>query len=223
LENDVKLGDSQRPLREAVADDIRAQIIHGEVAPGVRLLEEDIAASLGVSRNPVREALQALAVEGFVEIVPRRGAHVAIVDARRAVELFEVRLPLEGLVAELAAHRRNAADVDELRAILVEARARITDGHLERLPDLNTRFHDGLCRAAGNDLLTATLHRLSHLVQWVYATRIRERSHDSWNEHNALVDAIERSDPTLARRVSEGHVRAAREAFIGIEQERSAG
>ncbi len=213
----MKLGDSQRPLREAVADDIRAQIIHGEFEPGVRLLEEEIAASLGVSRNPVREALQALSVEGFVEIVPRRGAHVAIVDAKRAVELFEVRLPLEGLVAELAAQRHTPDDVSALRAVVADARGKIAEGRLERLPDLNTRFHDGLCRAAGNELLTATLHRLSHLVQWVYATRIRERSDHSWNEHTALVDAIEQRDPALARTVSEGHVRAARVAFIGLD------
>ncbi len=213
----MKLGDSQRPLREAVADDIRSQIIHGEYAPGVRLFEEEIAASLGVSRNPVREALQALAAEGFVEIAPRRGAHVAVVDARRARELFEVRLTLEGLVAELAAERHGPGDVAELRAIIDEARDMIAAGHLEVLPDLNTRFHDGLSKAAGNDLLTATLSRLSHLVQWVYAARIRERSHDSWGEHGQLVDAIERRDPQLARKVSEAHVRAARAAFATMD------
>ena len=218
----MKLGDSQRPLREAVADDIRSEIIHGVYAPGARLLEEEVAAALGVSRNPVREALQALAVEGFVEIVPRRGAHVAIVDARRAVELFEVRLPLEGLVAELAASRRTPDHVDQLRAILADAREKITEGQLEQLPDLNTRFHDGLSQAAGNDLLTGTLHRLSHLVQWVYATRIRERSQDSWEEHTALVDAIEQGDAALARKFGEGHIRAARLAFIGLDHARLA-
>lgn len=212
----MNLGESQRPLRAAVSDEIREQIIRGDLAPGERLFEEDIAVALGVSRNPVREALQALAAEGFIEIEPRRGAHVAVVDAHRASELFEVRIPLEGLVAELAAQRRTPAQLATLQDMTEQAIGLVRVGQLELLPDLNTRFHDGLAAAAANSLLASTLHRLSHLVQWVYSARIKERSIDSWAEHAAMIDAIERQDATAARRLSEAHVRAARLAFHAV-------
>lgn len=213
----VKLGESQRPLRAAVTDEIRLQIIRGELEPGERIFEEDVAASLGVSRNPVREALQALAAEGFVRIEPRRGAHVAVVDANKANELFEIRVPLEGLVAELAAKRRTPAQLDALSAMTDEALALVRSNQLELLPELNTQFHDALAEAAANELLASTLHRLSHLVQWVYSARIKERSTDSWAEHAALIDAIGRQDAISARRLSEAHVTAARVAFLGAE------
>lgn len=213
----MNLGQSQRPLRAAVTDEIRQQIIRGELAPGERLFEEDIAAALGVSRNPVREALQALAADGFIEIEPRRGAHVAVVDADRAAELFEIRVPLEGLVAELAAQRRTPAQIKALRDMTHQALELVQSGQLEQLPALNTKFHDALAAAACNELLASTLHRLSHLVQWVYSARIKKRSADSWTEHAALIDAIERQDATAARHLSEAHVTAARLAFHDIE------
>lgn len=213
----MNLGQSQRPLRAAVTDEIRLQIIRGELQPGERVFEEDIAAALGVSRNPVREALQALAADGFIQIEPRRGAHVAVVDASRANELFEVRVPLEGLVAELAAQRRTPAQLTALQEMTEQALGLVEAGQLELLPDLNTKFHDGLAAAAGNELLASTLHRLSHLVQWVYSARIKTRSVDSWAEHAALIEAIERQDATSARHLSEAHVTAARLAFLDTE------
>lgn len=213
----MNLGQSQLPLRAAVGEEIRMQIISGALKPGERLLEEDIAAALGVSRNPVREALQALAAEGFIKIEPRRGAHVAVVDAHRASELFEVRIPLEGLVAELAALRRTPAQLATLQDMTEQALDLVRSGQLESLPALNTRFHDGLAAAAANSLLAETLHRFSHLVQWVYAARIKERSTNSWAEHAAMIDAIERQDAPAARRLSEAHVSAARIAFHAVE------
>lgn len=216
-ENLMKLGESQLPLRAAVTDEIRSRIVRGQLKPGDRLLEEDLAAELGVSRNPVRESFQALALEGFVRIEPRRGAYVDFVDSQRAHELFEVRLPLEGLVAELAAKRRSPSQLAGLVQMVKEARGFIAVDQLERLPEMNTRFHDNLAAAAHNALLASTLHRLSHVVQWVYAARIRERSANSWGEHEALVDAIAQQDAELARELSEAHVAAARLAFLGSD------
>ena len=97
------VGSTHLPLRHAVLEEIRRRIVAGQWAQGERLFEDQIAAELNVSRNPVREALQALASEGFVELEPRRGARVATVSDARATELFEVREVLEGLVASLAA------------------------------------------------------------------------------------------------------------------------
>ena len=210
------VGAAHLPLRQAVLDGLRAAIISGQFQPGERLLEEEIAATFDVSRNPIREALHALSLEGFVTIEPRRGARVALVDARRARELFELRLPLEGLVAQLAAERRDADELAALEDLVATGRAAVAAGQLDELPALNTRFHQLLAGAADNELLAATLQRLSHVIQWVYASRIRDRSGDSWAEHGAIVDAIAAGDGRLARQRGESHIAAARDAYLRL-------
>ena len=95
----MTLGARHLPLSQAVVDELRAAIIGGAYAQGERLVEEEVAARFDVSRNPIREALHTLSTEGFVVVEPRRGARVASVTAQQARELFELRTPLEGVVA----------------------------------------------------------------------------------------------------------------------------
>ncbi|MFM2183640.1 MAG: hypothetical protein RJB61_1934, partial [Actinomycetota bacterium] len=163
---------SHQPLRHAVLAEIRRRITEGVYEQGARLFEDQIAAELEVSRNPVREALQALAAEGFVELEPRRGARVARVPAERAAELFEVRAALEGLMARLAAERRTEADVDLLRSLVDRGLAAVASADRSSLPMLNTEFHAALGDAARNGLLVETIQQLSHVIQWVYARHV---------------------------------------------------
>jgi DNA-binding GntR family transcriptional regulator len=192
-----------------VLEALRQAIITGEYAPNERLREEDIAARFDVSRNPIREALHILSLEGFVRVEPRRGARVATIDARRARELFELRAPLEGLVARLAAERRTDEQVRDLRRIVGRGVDAATAGQLDELPRLNTEFHGLLATAADNELLAGTLGRLSDVIRWVYAAHIRNRSTTSWSEHEAIVDAVEARDPDLAHRRGIDHIAAA--------------
>jgi len=201
------------PLRQAVLDALRSAIIDGTYLPGERLVEEEIAARFDVSRNPTREALHALSVEGFVEIEPRRGARVATMNARRAGELFEVRAPLEGLVARLAAQRRTPADLVHLRDVLGAGTAAAAEGRLDELPALNTEFHMSLAAAAGNELLAGTLARLSDIIRWVYAARVSMRSTRSWDEHAAIVAAVADRDAERAERRGAEHISAAAAAY----------
>jgi DNA-binding GntR family transcriptional regulator len=208
------LGLAHRPLREAVVDELRERIVAGVYPQGSRLLEEEIAVELGVSRNPVREALQALASDGFVDIEPRRGARVAVLTTQRTDDLFEVRQALEGLVASLAARKRTEAQLSELTAVVQDGLAASEAGDLDPLPALNTRFHQLLADAADNALLTDTLARLAHVIQWVYTSRIALRSHRSWAEHAAILDAIAAGDADRAEREARHHIGMAREAFL---------
>jgi DNA-binding GntR family transcriptional regulator len=204
-----------RGLRETVQDALRTAIIEGTYAQGERLIEEEIAIRFDVSRNPIREALHALAVDGFVVVEPRRGARVATIDARRTRELFEVRAPLEGLVARLAATRRTTEQLRELRTVTEQGIRAAEEGRLEELPRLNTEFHGRLAAAANNELLAGTLARLSDIIRWVYAAHIRERSTMSWVEHAAIVDAVEAEDPERAERCGAGHISAAAAVYAG--------
>lgn len=208
------VGRTHQPLREAVQDAIRDGIVAGRYPQGERLLEDQLAQELDVSRNPVREALQGLATEGFVIIEPRRGARVASVSRERAVELFEVREVLEGLAARLAAERRTDAQLAELRAIGAAGARLVEAGRLQDLPELNNRFHMALHAAAANTMLTEVLGRLGPVISWVYAHRVAARSTQSWSEHAALVEAIASSEPDLAHRLATSHIAAAREAFL---------
>lgn len=210
----LPLGATHTPLRHAVTDAIRDHIVDGSYPPGSRLFEESLAAELGVSRNPIREAFQVLAAEGFVILEPRRGARVASIDARRATEIFEVRAGLEGLVAELAARNRTDSTIADLRAIVAEGRRVANSGDLHRLPRLNTRFHEHLAEIAGNTLLTSMLGQLSGIIRWIYAERLEARVLGSWHEHALITDAVAAGDDVEARRLTIAHVHSARDAYF---------
>jgi DNA-binding GntR family transcriptional regulator len=210
---DLSVGARHVSLSDAVVDELRAAIIGGDYTQGERLVEEEIAARFDVSRNPIREALRALSGEGFVVIEPRRGARVASIDAARAAELFELRVPLEGLVAGLAAQRHSLTQLDRLRHVVTAGRAAAEARRLHELPALNTEFHAALAEAAGNELLRATLARLSDLIRWIYSARISRRAGESWEEHAAIVEAIAAGDAELARRCGETHIAAAAIAY----------
>lgn len=210
----LTLGDAHTPLRQAVVNAIRDRIIIGAFPQGTHLAEETVAAELGVSRNPIREAFQILAAEGFIEIEPRRGAKVASIDARRANEIFEVRQALEALVAGLAAERATPEDVAALAAIVESGQEAIGRNALDELPKLNTLFHQQLCAIANNELLTSTLDQLSGIIRWIYAERLEMRVRDSWHEHQNMADAIAAGDPVAARRCAAHHVGSAHAAFV---------
>lgn len=209
----VPVGRTHLPLRTAVHDEVRRRITDGTYGQGERLYEEQIAAELQVSRNPVREALQQLAAEGFVELLPRRGARVAIISAERARELFEVRESLERLVAELAAHRCQPEQLDQLRRDVADGLAAVERRDHAALPALNTRFHHTFAAAANNALLADMLDQLSHVIEWVYTKRIARRGVDSWIEHGQIVEAIAAGDPDAAMAHAKTHITNAQVAY----------
>ncbi|HET9602618.1 MAG TPA: GntR family transcriptional regulator [Acidimicrobiales bacterium] len=210
----IPLGLSHQPLRMAVKEAIRTAILEGCYLPGDRLPEEELAAELDVSRNPVREALQSLTLDGFVEIMPRRGARVAMVSAERAFQLFEVRESLEGLVARLAAARRSEEQLERMRAYVRQGLDEAKAGRVEALPALNSRFHEVLVEAAGNLILAEMLGRLSPVIAWVYSRRIAQRSRTSWSEHDEIVQAIANRDEQRAFERACAHIANARAAYL---------
>ena len=115
---DFTLGAAHRTLRDEVTAELRRRILAGELAQGERLVEDRLAAALGVSRNPVRESIRVLAAEGFIQVVPRIGATVARLSAEEGEELFDVRMAVEGLAARLAARKRGSASAVRLRQVL---------------------------------------------------------------------------------------------------------
>jgi DNA-binding GntR family transcriptional regulator len=210
----ARVGRAHQPLRRAVYDEVQRRIVDGRLHQGERILEDQLAQELDVSRNPVREALQALETEGFVEIEPRRGARVAVISTRRANDLFEIREALEGMVARLAAQRCRTDQLADLRRIAGLGALAAERGELAALPGLNTEFHRVLSAAAENTMLAETVERMSQLIQWVYTKRITQRGAESWTEHLRIVDAIAAGDSERAFREACTHIINARLAYI---------
>jgi DNA-binding GntR family transcriptional regulator len=202
-----------RPLRDVVCDAIRDRIASGVHRPGERLVEDRLADDLGVSRNPVREALRALEVEGYVELIPRRGAIVADLSPGVVAEIFEVRGALEALGARLAAQRATEAHVRRLERLLDNATQALERGDLRRMPDLNTRFHQLVLDMAGNTLLGETMAPLRGRTQWIFSRTVGDRAAQSLAEHRELAEAIARGDGDRAAALAAAHVAAAHESY----------
>lgn len=210
----LRVGRAHQPLRRAVFHEVQRRIVDGRLQQGERIYEEQLAHELDVSRNPVREALQALEAEGFVELEPRRGARVAVISAARANDLFEMREALEGMVARLAAQRRSPEQLVELQRVVAAGAAAAAAGDLTVLPGLNTELHRLLGESAHNSMLAETVERKSQLIEWVYTRRITQRGTMSWSEHRRIVEAIAASDADLAFAEACSHISNARQAYI---------
>ena len=209
----MTIGMNHQPLRTIVCDELRRMVMIGELAPGARLVEDRLAAQLGVSRNPVREALQTLATEGFVVITPRRGAMVAQVSATQAEELFDVRMALESLAARTAARRAKPADVLRLQDVLDRAAEATRLGDLDELAALNTEFHHEVVTSSGNGYLSLLVAPMARRIQWVFRASAPQRAVASWNEHEAVLRAIAAGDEESAAVLASAHVAAARTTF----------
>lgn len=206
-------GADHRSLRELVCDALRERIVTGSLAPGERLVEDRLAEELAVSRNPVREALRVLAVEGYVDLVPRRGAVVARISSELVEYIFQVRIALEALAARLAARNAIEEGAQRVSAALAESEAAIARGDTTVLPELNDRFHAAVLELAGNPVLTDLMEPLRGRVQWIFSRTATARATHSLAEHRRLADAISAADEDTAAQVAMDHVAAALTAY----------
>jgi DNA-binding GntR family transcriptional regulator len=197
-------------LAETIAGQIRAAIQSGAYAPGMRLPERRLAADLGVSHIPVREALARLAEEGLVEREPRRGARVAGLSRRQLDEISSLRIVLEQFVARRVQEVWSPAIERELRAIARAMVAAADNGDATRVIELDQRFHERLWEAAGHDLLNelAAMVRRRVTSFLVSATRALPpadlRAHAL--THVALIRALASGDRGRAERETERHI-----------------
>lgn len=209
-----RVGQQHPPLVDVVAAELRRLIVTGHWPQGHRLVETKVAEQLGVSRNPVREALRSLEADGFVVHEPRRGARVAVLEPAEVAQLLEVRGALEELAAGLAARRRTEAQVAELHTLVTKGTAIASGGDLTELPALNTRFHQLLTEASGNRHLDLLIGPMRDRIQWVYSARVHHRAPASWAEHGAIAQAIADGDEARARTLAGAHIISATAAFL---------
>lgn len=208
------LGDGYRPLRDVVCDAIRLQIINGEHAPGSRLVEDRLAEELGVSRNPVREALRVLQTEGFVEMIPRRGAVVSTLSPREVEEIFEVRSALDALAARLAARKVRPDQRELLEQTLEETRAALAADDTAALAVLNNTFHGLLVDIADNSCLRDLWLPLRGRMHWIFSQTVVQRGAHSYGEHFEMVASIIAGDEERAAQLARHHIDAAHDSYM---------
>jgi DNA-binding GntR family transcriptional regulator len=200
-------------LHHRVHEQLEALIVSRAIPPGSRIVESDLAEQLGVSRGPVREALQVLARDGFVDLRPRQGAFVHVPTAKEIADFFVVRRGLEVESAGLAAQRITPDDVQRLRASLEVAEEILDAGSDPSANRARVHMHAEIARIAENPLLAQLLSTLRRRIDWYSPPFDPLRRRRSWEMHTEIVDAIVARDVALARELMGTHIDASRDQF----------
>lgn len=204
-------------LSERVKDRILTSILEGDLAPGSRIIETKVARELGVSQAPVREALRDLAILGFVEMQPHKGARVREPSRRELTEAIEVRAELEALAGRLAAERRSEECVNQLEELFaaMEEAAERGDTHDHAMH--NAEFHATVVKAAENRTLLRQWSMLEPFAR-TYVTASVPGIDLHWlsARHQAILDAIRDKDPERAADASRHHAAEAADLLDGL-------
>ena len=209
--DDKKAQDARDALRDA--------ILGGEYLPGERLVEAQLCERFGMSRFTVRAALQDLAADGLVKVERNKGAHVRKVTLDEAVEITEVRMVLEGLVAARAATQVTDAQASELDEIGLLMRRAVSAGEFRRYGDLNQRLHGLIRSIAGHHTADTIIETLrGQLVRHQFMISLHPgRPAISLPQHERIIEAIRERDPKAAESAMREHIASVIEALRDID------
>jgi DNA-binding GntR family transcriptional regulator len=203
------------PLRQSVYDALIDLIVGGELPPGQHMVETDLARQLGVSRQPIREALHRMEAEGWVDLRPSQGAFVHVPTDKEVDELLDVRALLEAETARLAALAATPQQVARLRQLCREGQAAAEADDFGAAVAANNVFHSEIAAVGGNLVLAELADIVGRRVQWYYRMVAPARGYGSWAEHEELIDAIESGDPGRAQDLARQHTERTRAAYHG--------
>ena len=194
--------------RERAYLDIRGRIVAGEYPPGAPLSESALTRVVRASRTPIREALCRLLEEGYVERVPGRGFHVSCITVRLVQDTFEVRRLLEGTAAARAAEVAARETVSRLRHLAPVPFVAGDALAAKRAEKANAEFHVAVAEASGNALLVDLVERcLGQVARFMaHGAKLPNLNARASQEHNEIVDAVERRDSAAARDAMERHL-----------------
>ena len=201
------------PLRQSVYDALIDLIVRGELPPGQHMVETDLARQLGVSRQPIREALHRMEAEGWVDLRPSQGAFVHVPTDSEVDDLLDVRALLEAETGRLATRAPSPAQVARLREICREGQAAVDADDFSDAVTVNSLFHAEVAAIGGNAVLAELADIVGRRVQWYYRLVATQRGHSAWIEHGELIDAIEEKDAERAEAIARKHTERTRAAY----------
>ena len=194
---------------------LREAILSGDLAPGQRLVEEDLAGTLGVTRQSLRAALLDLTADGLVERIPNRGARVRVVTTEEAVAITECRMALEALCAAKAAERVTDDEAAQLRELAENLKRSVAEGNPLKYSELNRELHRRVRAISGQSVAVGLLERLhAQLVRHQFQLAQRPgRPEVSLPEHVAIAHAVADRRPADADRAVRVHLASVIEAL----------
>lgn len=206
------------PLRERVYDALLELITTRALRPGQHLVESELAGHLGVSRQPVREALQRLNTEGWVDLRPAQGAFVHEPTEEEADQLLSVRTLLEAEAARLAAANSGTAGIAVLEELCAKGEQAVADGDVDLAVATSAAFHAKVMELAGNVVLSELAGQVDRRVRWYYTPVARQRGTRSWIEHRSLIAAISSRDEQRATAIMRAHTEHTRHTYHQREE-----
>jgi len=206
-----------KPLRDKISTSIRDLIIEGKLKPGERLTEPEISASLGISRTPLREAFLQLESEGFVQVLPRKGAIVTDINLQDAVDIYTIKASLEALATRLACPLIQAEAFDTLIKLnqQMEKISVSENKNYRRFLDLNARFHQTIYENSNNNKLIKLINTLRNQTlryNYIYLTLLSHLG-ESVKEHYEMIDCLKSKDLDKVETLIKSHGENARIAL----------
>lgn len=209
MTSDLKLNmDAYLPLRDVVFNTLREAILRGNLKPGERLMELQLADQLGVSRTPIREAIRMLEQEGLAITIPRRGAEVAKISLKDMEDFLEIRETLDELAAQLACQRITEEQIDRLKSAKIRFEESTKSPDVKEIADADVAFHDVIYEATCNPKLVAQLNNLREQIFRYRVEYIKDKSNHPQliEEHEAIYQAIIAHESKEAKHATHTHV-----------------
>jgi len=187
-----KLIERHQTLREKILETIREAILKGTLKPGEKVAEPELAERFGISRTPIREAFRQLESEGYLTVIPRKGAVVTALSEQDVQEFYAIKSILEGYAAELAASRLTEKDIEKLKTLNAKLKKLADQGDVKAFFRIHNEFHDLFIRAAGNHKLVELIHQLGMKFNRLRmaSLSIQGRMDISVAEHERLIEAF---------------------------------
>ena len=196
------------PLRDVVFNTLRQAILKGELEPGERLLEVQLADRLGVSRTPIREAIRKLELEGLVKMVPRKGAEVASISEKSLRDVLEVRRALEELAMTLACQRITGEEVTRLRRANHAFSEAARKKNLIDMTERDVDFHEVIYQATGNQRLVQIINNLREQMYRYRLEYIKDEAKRAvlTQEHELIIQALASRDLEAGKEAVRRHI-----------------
>lgn len=190
-------------LREKILETIRDAILKGTLKPGERVSEPDLAERFGISRTPIREAFRQLESEGYLQVIPRKGAVVASLSERDIEEFYAIKIILEGFAARMAAENLTDKDIERLEIINERLQKIAEDGDVKTFFRVHNEFHEVFIKAAGNEKLYEMINQLVMKFKRLRLASLSQpgRMAISVEEHRNMIMAFKKHDGDQADRL----------------------
>jgi DNA-binding GntR family transcriptional regulator len=191
--------DNHLTLREKIVETVRNAIVNGQIPAGTRVAEPELADRFGISRTPIREAFRQLESEGFITVIPRKGAIVASLSAKDISDFYDLKMVLEGYAARCAAKSLTEKEMVKMETVNRQMEAAAEKKDLRKVLALHNEFHDIFLKACGNEKLHAIVQNMVMQFQrFRLILAMRGKIEGSLRQHREIIDAFRKRDAQLA-------------------------